>query len=353
MKVAVVLPRGMNFSAVGATSIDLVTRDLIENSSYKANCLVIGEAVPDPFKALNFKGIEAKSQKQFDRQCIKALKEFEPKVIVVHQYPETANTIAKSFEGTKVVLYRHGLLKKRSGKIDRFFKGLVFKHLSHIVFVSEFIRQQFLEDYPSLTGRTLVINNAVDVEFWRPAEIKSNTAVYVGRCRRDKGIFELVEGFKKVEISGWKLQLVVAVQTDEEKALFKILSQAVEGEPSISISKNLSSDAVRDVLAEAKIAVLPSIVREGFPRAVVEAMACGCAVIATNRGGTPEAAGDCAILLDEPTPSVIAKALQELSANEAHLAELAEAGRERIATKLRIQTIAKDYDQFLAELAGV
>jgi glycosyltransferase involved in cell wall biosynthesis len=43
-----------------------------------------------------------------------------------------------------------------------------------------------------------------------------------------------------------------------------------------------------DLMGKAKIFVLPTVTREGHPKALIEAMACGCACIATDVPGNSE-----------------------------------------------------------------
>ena len=55
------------------------------------------------------------------------------------------------------------------------------------------------------------------------------------------------------------------------------------------------------VLRDTKIALMPSLCCENQPLVVVEAMINGIPVIASDRGGMPEAFGDCGFACPSPT----------------------------------------------------
>jgi glycosyltransferase involved in cell wall biosynthesis len=67
---------------------------------------------------------------------------------------------------------------------------------------------------------------------------------------------------------------------------------------------------------------------EGFGLPVLEAMACGAAVLTTDRLSLPEVGGD-AVAYTEPEPDAIAQSLRELLDDPARRAELGEAGHAR------------------------
>jgi glycosyltransferase involved in cell wall biosynthesis len=83
-----------------------------------------------------------------------------------------------------------------------------------------------------------------------------------------------------------------------------------------------------DLYRAAAVSAYPSLY-EGFGLPVVEAMACGCPVVASDRGALPEVAGDAAILV-EPTARGIAEGLQRALVPE-EAARLRAAGPARAA----------------------
>ncbi|MEJ8475056.1 glycosyltransferase family 4 protein [Roseibium algae] len=355
MKIAVVLPRGMQFSRQGATSIDIVARDLVLKSRFRPNTYVVGAAIPDPFSDVDFRPVEATSQKRMMRGIVRKLKADLPDIVVVHQHPETAAFVAKTLRDIPVVLHRHGLLKESRGFFSRFLKARLFSKLAGVVFVSDFIQQRFLEQFPAVQPRAQVVYNGVDTTFWCPAAQKKHDIIYLGRAREDKGILPLIKAFKALSPEGWTLKLVLGVQTEAELTFADVVDKLCAGHESISITRNEQSAAVQGHLSEASIAALPSIVREGFPRAVVEAMACGCAVLATRQGGTVEAAGEAALLLEDPQSDTFEERLKTGLASLIEGQDLrqhfAAAGRSRVVNVLGLTAVAKRYDDLLERLS--
>jgi len=79
----------------------------------------------------------------------------------------------------------------------------------------------------------------------------------------------------------------------------------------------------------------------GFPG--LEAMACGCPVVASNQGAVAELAGDSAILADATQPEVFASALARVLDDKALRATLIEKGRRRAAAFTWKRTAAQTF----------
>jgi glycosyltransferase involved in cell wall biosynthesis len=350
MKVGVVLPRGMHFSPKGATSIDIVARDLILASRYRESSFVVGEAVEDPYDDVDFRPVETASHVSVVSGAIDILNVERPDVVVVHQHPESAARIARALEGTPVLLHRHGLLKQKRGLLSRWLKERQFRCLSGFVFVSDFLRERFLTSFPRYRPISHVVHNALDTDDWSPSPDKTKTVVFAGRARADKGIGELLDAFRSCDAPGWQLVLILAAQTEAEKQYVAKLVGATADDPTCRIVVNATLSEVREQMAKALIGAIPSIVEEGFHRAAVEAMACGCATIATDRGGAPEATGGHALLLPEPDSDSIRAALQRLIDDEPYRSELAAAGRRHVEAHLRSAGISSQYDRLLESI---
>jgi glycosyltransferase involved in cell wall biosynthesis len=82
--------------------------------------------------------------------------------------------------------------------------------------------------------------------------------------------------------------------------------------------------------ANARLLVMPSL-DEGFGLPVLEAMAAGVPVVASNRGSLPEVAGDAAVLVDAMDVAGLADAIERVVTDDGHAQDLAARGLARAA----------------------
>lgn len=103
-----------------------------------------------------------------------------------------------------------------------------------------------------------------------------------------------------------------------------------------------------DYYRAADVLVFPSRY-EGFGLPLLEAMACGCPVVALRRASVPEVVGEAGILLDEENPQRFAEALARVVSDDGLAADLSERGIRRAAL-FSWERTARLYRQLYEEL---
>lgn len=115
------------------------------------------------------------------------------------------------------------------------------------------------------------------------------TAAYVGRMLDDKGLRALIAAHRLMRAHGDNLELLLAGDPDPENPATITADEltAWNQEPGIHWLGHVKN--IRDVWARAHIAVLPSR-REGLPKSLLEAAACGRPMVASDAPGCREVA---------------------------------------------------------------
>jgi glycosyltransferase involved in cell wall biosynthesis len=139
-------------------------------------------------------------------------------------------------------------------------------------------------------GRLVPLGNGVGDEWFRDRERRPRTGplrvVFVGRLTREKGVGELVTAARDLPDVRWTI-VGDALPSDRDGAVADVARLAADAGDRIRLVGMVSADRVRECLAEADLLVLPSW-REGVPRSVIEGMASGLPVVATNIRGCRE-----------------------------------------------------------------
>ena len=110
---------------------------------------------------------------------------------------------------------------------------------------------------------------------------------------------------------------------------------------------------ILEILRSMDIFILPSL-WEGMPNAILEAMAAGLPVVATNVGGTPEVVvdGETGFLVPPRDPEALANAIKLLIDDPELRKKFGQAGRERVERHFTIQeTVRKTEELYLRLLA--
>ena len=147
-------------------------------------------------------------------------------------------------------------------------------------------------------------------EVVRPAERTIPTRprlIIVGRQERGKGTETILRALPLLldDFPGIALDIVGAGSALPE---LRLESARLGLNDRVTFHGNVDHRKVMDLLMGADLFCFPTG-SEGFPKAVVEAMACGLPVITTKVSVLPRLVAGCGVLLDEVTPEDLAKAI--------------------------------------------
>jgi spore coat protein SA len=134
--------------------------------------------------------------------------------------------------------------------------------------------------------------------------------LFVGRLVKDKGVMQFIDAARLVEDSGI-IFVIIGIG-----ALEKYVQAQTGLLRNVKYAGGVSAGDAPRYYRAADVFVIPSQNPEGFGRVLIEALASGTPVIASNRGSIPEGVTDEVGLLIEPTPENIASAILFLKNNK-------------------------------------
>jgi glycosyltransferase involved in cell wall biosynthesis len=168
------------------------------------------------------------------------------------------------------------------------------------------------------------------------------TAAYVGRMLADKGVLTLINAFSALTKRGVPLKLLLAGDCDKENPGSLAPEQLREFASAFGIHWLGHVPDIRDVWRQAHFAVLASR-REGLPKSLLEAAACGRPMVATDVPGCREIAieGETALIVPVDDAAALADAMARMASDAPLRERLGKRARRLVETKFSSETIGK------------
>ncbi len=207
--------------------------------------------------------------------------------------------------------------------------------------------------------RVLAIGNGVDLVRFSPevrgggtrGEVRQEfnfpqdapVVLMLGRCIREKGYPDLFEAWERVHSEKPDARLLcVSPELESERDRFAEEAKRLTSRPEMHGSIILTGfrEDVPRLMRASDVFVLPSW-REGMPRSILEAMACGVSVVATDiRGSREEVVDDeTGILVPPHHPPAVANAILSLLSEGTRREAMGRAGRRRAEAKFDEQKV--------------
>ncbi|MDI6644892.1 MAG: glycosyltransferase [Methanobacteriaceae archaeon] len=248
--------------------------------------------------------------------------------------PGLIAVIAGKISKTPVVLTIHGtdiFILSRKSILKPVIK-FILKNSAKIFVVSNAVKKEVMK-IDNVEHKTKITWNAVDLERFNPnnknlfkeklgLELDKPIILFVGNLVSQKGVEYLIKAKKYIKTDSYLL--IVG-----NGPLQKELKTIVKNEDLKDVLFIGPRDDVEMIMPQCDVVVLPSI-SESFGIVILEAMASGVPVVATNTGGIPEiVTTDVGIIVEPRNPMAIANAVDQILSDPKLKSELGINAREK------------------------
>jgi glycosyltransferase involved in cell wall biosynthesis len=190
----------------------------------------------------------------------------------------------------------------------------------------------------------LIPGSGVDIDRLQPEPEPRGvpTVAFVGRLLEDKGIRTLIQAHLLLRLNGSNVELLIAGTPDPANPASiqeaEVASWAAE--PGVRWLGHV--DDIPALWARAHVAVLPSR-REGLPKSLLEAAACGRPMVATDVPGCREIVrpGENGLLVPVDNPTALAQAIHTLISSLELRARYGAAARRLVVEKFAADVIGR------------
>ena len=237
------------------------------------------------------------------RDARKRAREFRPDVVYAHFLVPAGLSAALAARGTPLVVTAHGRDVRNVGAFPGIASAtrFVVRRSAAVIAVSDYLRRELELRVPEARGKTRVVSSGVDLERFPllpPSTEAAPSFLCVGSLTDRKNVVRLARAFER--FGEGTLTFVGGGP----------LREGLRGRPNVVLAGAVAHDQLRAHYARAHVVCQPSLI-EPLGQALLEAMACGRAVVATRIGGPPEfvpAGGG--ILVDPLDEEEIARAMR-------------------------------------------
>jgi glycosyltransferase involved in cell wall biosynthesis len=275
---------------------------------------------------------------------------------VIHSHEFTMAVyggVAGRFLRTPHIVTFHGGRQMSAALRRRIALRWAIQNSAATVAVSEGTRAQLSLDLGIASTRVAVVWNGVPRRSGSPESVRQEigwsqgelVVLAVGNLEPWKGHRLLIQALagKGLASLPWRLVIAGGRGGSEHHALESLAAELGVAD---RVHLLMNREDVPSLLAAADVFAMPSLT-EGLPMALLEAMMCGRAVIASNIGGIPEAvtSGETGLLVPTNDVPTLAAALHRVLVDHAERARLGSAAQRRAELDFASEAMAANYER--------
>jgi len=256
-------------------------------------------------------------------------------------------TLPARMLGMKVFWVEHVTIERWLSKNPLRVLYRFFSHRVKIITISKVIQQQLIEEIGVKKENVETIYNGVDLRKFYMKEYRWEKAARynigcVARIEKEKGIEFLIQAIKIIKEFIPSARLIIVGQGSERKKLMWLSER-------LGLQENIQwvgyQREIEKWYTYFDALVLPSVVRESFGIALVEAMATGIPVVASRIGGTAEIIDhkQTGLLANPGGSQDLADQLIYLYNNRSETKEMVYRARQKVEEKFNLERMIRDF----------
>jgi len=263
---------------------------------------------------------------------------------IVHTHNHAAmlyGTLGARLAGIRAIFNTiHGREKKIKNKT---IWSMAWKMNSMIITISQDAKRELVKNSGINPEKIGVIYNGIDISRFKKSDADSNVIGTVSRLSQEKDNFTMLEAFKIISSRLDNVSLVIAGDGPLKESL-KAKVESLKLEEKV-IFLGFRND-IPEVLSGFSVFALSSLT-EGISISLLEAMASGKPVVATNVGGNPEVVsdGETGLLVPPKEPDKMAEAIIKILSDRDMAKRMGEAGRKGVEEKFSLERMVKEYQE--------
>ena len=325
------LPHKEKFTRQNAGAVAMVVEDMVNASKFGKNITIFGATLKDAPIISTYRSLTPKQGIIFGkniglaRAYLHELKAsgISPDWVEIHGRCHVAAYLAAARPDLKIVLILHNDPREMKGAKTVQERKKLARSLTGIFSVSQYLMDCF-NDGLTPDDRAGIIQqvtpHGID-KFSKNIPKKEKCINITGRMVAEKGMLEIAHALAKTlpKHPSWTAEFIGARHFSDGGGTPYEAQVAAALAPLGTQATALGFLPLAEVRARQRasaIAVVPSVWQEPAGRVVLEAMASGCALITTRRGGIPEYAEGRAMIIDTPTADHFALGLDQLLSDE-------------------------------------
>jgi len=181
---------------------------------------------------------------------------------------------------------------------------IAFHRCDRIVAASETVRKSTLTWFNLDSRKVSTVYNGVDLSVFKPAaatgiiireahKIKESDKVilFLSHVTKQKGVDVAIRAFAEIRRKKSNVKLMIVGDGNDFLKANRLVRQ-MRLEPDVVFSGALEHKQIPSYINAGDVLLFPTLRKEGFPFVIIEAMACGKPIIASNIGGNSEALED-------------------------------------------------------------